>query len=101
MITDKYTVEQVIEMYNTWKNFNGFDGVTCQSCKITANILSGFLSWECSSCQEINFFSLDSRSKPFENPDVGTPLSVIREGFRKSKLFSRYYSHLFSDESDS
>ena len=80
-----YTALEITEMADTWANYNGFTGETCGACGKTANVLAGGAGWFCD-CGHYNAQSLSNFRAPHERPDVGTPGSVIVEGYRLARV---------------
>jgi hypothetical protein len=77
-----YTPEEIEEMKKTWVNFNGFTGDKCGSCQKTANILVGG-GWFCDCGNYVAQLICGVHPTPHESPDMGTPASVIREGYER------------------
>lgn len=82
-----YTKEELIQMYDEWKFFIGFSGETCPECKKTHNIILGWAGWFCCNCGAYNSLDMDKYHEIHENPDYGTPASVITEAWRESKKY--------------
>lgn len=80
-----YTSEEITNMCDTWVNFQGFSGETCSKCKIKINVFAYGSGWICPCCDSYNAQSFNHANIPHELPDVGTPLSVVKDGISKSK----------------
>ena len=76
-----YTTDEITEMANSWRNYNGFSGETCGKCQKTANVLAGGPGWICD-CGHYNTQGIWGHSIPHEQPDMGTPLIIIDEGHK-------------------
>jgi len=85
----QYTANEITEMSDTWQNYNGFTGETCGKCKKTANVFAYGAGWFCD-CGNYNVQSFSSFQIPHENPDIGTPRSVIAEGHKNSKKHAEF-----------
>lgn len=86
-----YTKEEIIEMIDTWANFNGFTGESCPYCKRTHNVFAGGAGWFCYHCGHYNNQFLFDFNIPYDNPDYGTPASVIDDAWRESKKYKEYF----------
>lgn len=91
-----YSIARITEMSDTWRNYNGFTGETCGVCKKTANVLALGPGWVCD-CKHFNVQSFIYVQIPHDNPDMGTPKSIIVAGHQNSK---RHVEFLRSIETD-
>jgi hypothetical protein len=80
-----YTAEEITEMCDTWANYNGHTGEICGNleCHRTANVFALGSGWICD-CGHYNVQSFYQVNIPHENPDMGTPNSVLIEGHKNS-----------------
>lgn len=83
-----YTAEEITEMCDTWVNYQGHTGESCGTCHKTANVFSGGAGWFCE-CGHYNVQSFSNSNTPHENPDIGTPSSILKEGHGNSTKWKK------------
>lgn len=88
-----YTAEEITEMCDTWANYQGHTGESCGSCHKTANVFSGGAGWFCI-CGHYNVQSFSHSNIPHENPNMGTPFAVLREGHGNSVKWKKLLGEL-------
>lgn len=59
--------------------FDGFMGVQCPECKVTANVVVA-PTWTCV-CGDRNFVSREMKKLPYDKPDLGPTSNDIHIGF--------------------
>ena len=89
-----YTADEITEMCDTWVIFNGFSGEICSKCRKTANTFAYSSGWFCD-CGHYNIQSFYNFQISYENPDMGTPNSIIDSGYRNSNRYKNQIASMY------